>query len=226
MPQPQPQNVSRLSRILTGLMRLFFRLLYHSFSWSYDIVASGVSLGRWKQWVLATAALLAGRRVLELGFGPGHLMNHLYETGYMVTGLDESFQMARQAHRRILRRGFRPRLGRGLAQSLPFASQSFDSVVATFPTLYIVDPATLAEIRRVLTPGGRLVVLMAAWITGKTLRERALQGLFRATAQVPPDDQPLTDFIIPYQEAGFQASIRFVEPAGSRLMFIIAKKGE
>ena len=34
-------------------MRLFFRLLYHPFAWTYDGVASAVSMGRWKRWVLA-----------------------------------------------------------------------------------------------------------------------------------------------------------------------------
>ena len=220
------QNTSLVSRFVTGSLRLFFRLLYHSFAWSYDLVASPVSMGRWNQWVLATADLLGGRRVLELGFGPGHLQKHLHATGIFTVGLDASFQMARQARRRLAQSGFPPRLARGLAQHLPYPSGAFDTVVATFPTPYIVDPSTLAEIRRVLAPGGRLVVLMSAWITGQSLRERALQGLYRTTAQVPPDDQPLTDFLTPYQEAGLQASIRFVEPHGSRLMYIIAKKAD
>jgi SAM-dependent methyltransferase len=47
----------------------------------------------------------------------------------------------------------------GRAQQLPFADASFGSVVATFPAEYIVDPASLAEFRRVLKPGGQLVVV-------------------------------------------------------------------
>jgi SAM-dependent methyltransferase len=47
-------------------------------------------------------------------------------------------------------------------QALPFIDASFDSVVSTFPTDYIFDPAALGEIVRVLRPGGRLVVVLGA----------------------------------------------------------------
>jgi ubiquinone/menaquinone biosynthesis C-methylase UbiE len=208
----------------TRLLRLFFRLLYHPFAWAYDLVADTVSLGRWKGWVTAVTTLTRGERVLELGFGPGHLQAHLKRVGSQTYGLDESMQMNRQARRRLLRQGFSPILARGLAQALPFPNAAFDTVVATFPTLYIVDPLTLAEVQRVLAPGGRLVVLMSAWITGRSLAERVLQKLFSITAQVPPDEVELSSFLEPYQQAGFQASLRFMEPPGSRLMFMIAQK--
>ena len=104
-----------------------------------------------------------------------------------------------------------------MAQNLPYAAGSFQSVATTFPTPFIVDPQSLSEIKRVLAPGGRLVVLMAAWITGQSLTDRALQKLFRATDEVPPEDQDISEFLAPYQEAGFHASLRFVEMPGSRL---------
>ena len=59
-------------RVMQTLLRIFFQLLYHPFAWAYDLVAGLVSLGRWKSWVLCGLPLLAGR-VLEIGFGPGHL---------------------------------------------------------------------------------------------------------------------------------------------------------
>jgi ubiquinone/menaquinone biosynthesis C-methylase UbiE len=201
-------------------MRLFFHLLYHPLSWTYDLVASVVSIGRWQQWTASAVQRLAGPRVLELGFGPGHLQAHMQRSGLIAHGLDESRQMARQARCRLLDENLSPRIARGLAQYLPYAGQSFDSVVATFPTLYITDPRTLAEIRRVLRPGGRLVVLMAAWITGNSLRERLIRRIYQITQQVPPDDVPLESLIAPYGKAGFQARIRFIETPGARLLFI------
>ena len=47
-------------------------------------------------------------------------------------------------------------------RQLPFADASFDNVVSTFPTEYIADPRALAEIARVLRPGGRLIVVLGA----------------------------------------------------------------
>jgi ubiquinone/menaquinone biosynthesis C-methylase UbiE len=206
-------------------MRLFFHLLYHPFSCTYDLVASAVSVGRWQQWTASSVERLAGPRVLELGFGPGHLQVRMQRAGFngeglTAYGLDESRQMAHQAYRRLLAENLSPRITRGLAQHLPYAGQSFDSVVATFPTLYITDPRTLAEIRRVLRPGGRLVVLMAAWITGNSPRERFIRRIYQVTQQVPPDDVPLESLIAPYQKAGFQARIRFIETPGARLLYI------
>ncbi len=207
-------------------MILFFRLLYHSFAWSYDLVAATVSLGRWKDWVKASARLLAGPRVLELGFGPGHMQITLEKAGFTPFGLDESQQMVRQARSLLVRRGQIPRLARGLAQRLPFASASFDSVIATFPTQYIVDPETLGEIYRVLDAqkGGRLVVLMNAWITGHSLSERFMRWVFRVTGESPAENVNIEKMIAPYTQAGFAASVRFVDMRGSRLMMIVARK--
>lgn len=205
-------------------MRLFFRLLYHSFAWSYDLVAAAVSLGRWQGWVRAALSLISGPRVLELGYGPGHLQEFLHGAGFLPFGLDESRQMAQQAHQRLVRQGRSPGLARGLAQALPYADQTFDCVVATFPTRYITDPHTLSEVWRVIKPNGRLVVLMASWITGKNLPDRLLRELFRVTAESPPEDQDIAGYITPYTQAGFQASLRFIEQPGSRLLFILAKK--
>lgn len=204
-------------------MRLFFRLLYHSMAWSYDLVAAIVSLGCWKDWVKNALPMLSGPRVLELGFGPGHMQGFLSTAGHSTFGLDESRNMARQARRRLLRQGRTPRLARGLAQHLPFASRSINSVVATFPTLYIIDPQTLEEIHRVLVPGGRLVVLSTAWITGNRFPERAAAWLFNVTGQTPREDASLEELIKPYTQAGFQTSIRFVETKNSRLLFVLAK---
>src|SRR5437667_8865497 len=50
----------------------------------------------------------------------------------------------------------------GSAQRLPFTSASFDTVVSTFPSEYIYDPDTIAEVERVLRPGGRLIVVEGA----------------------------------------------------------------
>ncbi len=130
-------------------MQIFFRLLYHPFAWMYDLIASIVSVGRWKDWVQKSAGYIAGNTVLELGFGPGHLMETLATSELIVFGVDESLQMAKQASRRMRKHNLPMHITRGLAQALPFVEEAFDSVAATFPTQYIIDPDTLIEIKRV-----------------------------------------------------------------------------
>jgi ubiquinone/menaquinone biosynthesis C-methylase UbiE len=206
------------------VMHLFFHQLYHSFSWAYDLVAATVSAGRWKDWVIETAKLVIGPRVLELGFGPGHLQKHLTACGMAIYGLDESRQMVCRASKTLARQGLPAHLARGMAQNLPFPNLFFDCVTATFPSQYIFDPVTLEEVYRVLKPGGQLVVLMASWITGRSMRERWLALLFRITGEVPGNNQDINQITWPYVKAGFKARLRFVELPGSRLLFIIACK--
>lgn len=224
LPQDHPAHHSLLRQLANAFMRVFFHLLYHSMAWTYDLVAAIVSVGRWRGWTQAAASRISGPRVLELGYGPGHLQVHLNTAGIQVFGLDESHQMSRQAARRLKASGYSNRLTRGKAQSLPYKGETFDSVLATFPTHYIFDPQTLAEIHRVLRPGGRLVVLMAAWITGYNLADRLMAFVNRITGQVPPPDYELDIFTLPYTKAGFQVGLQFEDRPGSRLMLVLALK--
>ena len=177
--------MSFLLPFLRFFFNFFFKLLYHQFAWTYDWVAAIVSVGLWKDWVLAVLPHLEGPSVLELGHGPGHLQTALLNRGILAYGLDASPQMGRLARRRLHRKGQSVQLLQARAQSLPLASGSFDQVVATFPTEYIIDPGTLKEAWRVLLPGGRMVVLPVAWITGQRWMERFAAALFRITKQSP-----------------------------------------
>ncbi|MBN2501330.1 MAG: class I SAM-dependent methyltransferase, partial [Anaerolineales bacterium] len=143
-----------LIRFLSFFMQVFFDLLYHQMAWTYDLVAATVSLGRWNDWVYCILPDLTGSNILELGHGPGHLQKSMKRADTHVFGLDQSRQMGRIASRRLRRAGLPVSLVNGVAQSQPFPAQTFQQVVATFPSEYIVDPLTLAEIYRILAPGG------------------------------------------------------------------------
>jgi len=107
---------------------------------------------------------LHGHDVLELGCGLGDLLADMIEAGYACRAVEYSPQMAKAA-RDILRRrklGDDALVIQGSARVLPFSDASFDTVVSTFPSEYIYDPDTIAEVERVLRPGGRLVVVEGA----------------------------------------------------------------
>ena len=207
------------------LLGLFFQLLYHPFAWTYDLVAAVVSLGRWQDWVLQARPFLHGR-VLEIGYGPGHLQAALNEAGLEAFGLDESRQMSRQAGRRLRKKGYPVRLTRGYAQSLPFQAGSFDCVAATFPSEFIFETQTLAEIRRVLKPGGQLVLVPSAWITGKNGLERLAAGLFRLTGQAGVLELVLPSMQGRIAASGFSVRHALVETQGSRVLVMVGEKNK
>jgi ubiquinone/menaquinone biosynthesis C-methylase UbiE len=100
---------------------------------------------------------LDGKRVLEIGCGSGRLTEWMIEAGAEVTAFDVSSEMVKLATERI---GDRARILRhDLHQPLSFVSDaSFDVVVASLVFHYLRDwRAIMAELRRVLVPGGRVV---------------------------------------------------------------------
>jgi ubiquinone/menaquinone biosynthesis C-methylase UbiE len=211
-----------------GLVQTGFRLLYEEMSWSYDAVSRAVSLGQWAAWRRAALPFLRGPRVLELGFGPGHLQLELLAAGYTAAGLDASAQMARTAARRLRAAGHAPGV-HGLAQSLPFAAAAFEGVVATFPTAYIAAPETLAEVRRVLVPGGRLVVVPEAGLAGGGPLRRLIDAAYRATGQRPAADAALSGWSPLLAEAltaaGFAAvALHTVDLPGGSVLVVCGER--
>lgn len=225
------------------LLRFFFYLLYHPFAFAYDLVAATVSLGRWKEWVLSVLPFIVGTRILEIGHGPGHLQRALLSQGLLSVGIDESVSMGRLA-KRNLRRTLASgqmngswtsspkasyaqiRLTRGLAQHLPFPSGCFDTVVATFPADYIFDPITLEEARRVLTPGGRFVILPGASILGRGFMDRAMAFLFRITGETPANlSQVLHERSGKvFARSNFHVQIHELEIKSSMVFILVATK--
>ncbi|MDX9991142.1 MAG: methyltransferase domain-containing protein [Anaerolineales bacterium] len=212
-------------KLIRAFMRFFFHHFYHSLSWTYDFVAAVVSVGRWRDWGRTTLPHLTGTRVLELGFGPGHLQSALNAAGFQTIGLDESRQMCRQAAANLSQKGFPLRLTRGQTESLPFASDSFDSLVATFPSEYIVAAETLSEAWRVLKSGGRLVVALSALPGSASLPDRAAAWLFRVTGQGGMITGEIEDRLKAYFTAGrFTVSLIRAEVRQSTVILVVAEK--
>ena len=199
-------------------MRIFFYLLYHPFAFAYDFVAAFVSFGQWKNWGRSILPFISGTHILELGHGPGHLQRFLLNANLTLFGLDESTQMIRLAKKRI---GANQKLTRWIAQHLPFASESFSSIISTFPTDYIFDNKTLSEIKRCLRSSGRLIVLPAAFPSN-----RFLKWLYKATGESPEalDESIKSKMKEPFVKAGFQTEVQILDVKSSRLLIVIANK--
>jgi ubiquinone/menaquinone biosynthesis C-methylase UbiE len=107
--------------------------------------------------MVALAGEVTGRRILDAGCGAGPLSARLRDRGAVVSGFDASAAMVALARKR-LGDGVDLRVA-ALGEPLPYDDAAFDDVVSSLVLHYLEDwgPA-LAELRRVLRPGGRLIV--------------------------------------------------------------------
>src|SRR6185312_12871170 len=109
---------------------------------------------------LEALALRAGERVIDVGCGPGYLCAEMAAAGASVVGVDPSPSMLALAEQR----GSGVELLQGDALSLPVEDGSFDAAVSTQVYEYVADiGGAFAEVRRVLRPGGRLLILDTDW---------------------------------------------------------------
>ncbi len=215
--------------MLRRIMRFFFHHFYHTFAWTYDFVAAMVSVGRWNAWIRTVVPYIHGTNILEIGHGPGHLQELLIDGQLFSVGLDESRQMGRLVKRRLKKAGyFKFNLTRARAESLPFANDTFDTVLSTFPTEYIFDAQTLSAIHRVLHKNGRLVVLPSAWITGQKFLDKSAAWLFNFTGQSPAFSYDIVSQQIKplLEEAGFKPEFHAKEVKFSSVLIVIASKSK
>jgi ubiquinone/menaquinone biosynthesis C-methylase UbiE len=114
-----------------------------------------VSFGGGRQWLGARAQ----GRVLEVAVGTGLNLPH-YPADTTITGIELSPAMPAIARKRAADLGRDVELRTGDAEALPFDDQVFDTVVCGLSLCTIPDPGTaIGEMRRVLVPGGRLLLL-------------------------------------------------------------------
>ncbi|GHO94494.1 hypothetical protein KSF_045420 [Reticulibacter mediterranei] len=145
------------------IRKWLFEILYRN-RYLYRFASTVPFAGQWRVWQQLVLSRIRGMDVLELGCGLGDLQVDLRKASYQSKAIERSPQMVAAA-RNALRRhrlGDPANIIQGSAQSLPFGDASFDTVVSTFPSEYIYDPDTIAEVERVLRPGGRLIVIEGA----------------------------------------------------------------
>jgi ubiquinone/menaquinone biosynthesis C-methylase UbiE len=210
-----------LKNIIVRIFRCIYYLLYHQFAWTYDYVAAVVSLGRWNSWVQHSLPFLTGQRILEIGFGPGHLLYALLIAHKNVFGVDESQQMTGRAYKKIKILGFTSPIIQGNVFALPYPDGIFNQVVSTFPSEFIFNKIALSEIIRVLQPGGQLVILPFAWIKGKLWVEKMVNHLFDFNSVTHTWEEKYCQVI---QHEGFDLTFTQIQDTRSAMLFIIATK--
>jgi demethylmenaquinone methyltransferase / 2-methoxy-6-polyprenyl-1,4-benzoquinol methylase len=142
------------------------REMFSRLAWRYDLVNDIMSFGlhrRWKRQTvrLAIAGAKSKPRVLDLCCGSGDLCFLAEDNGAgPIVGADFTLPMLAVARRRRVKSGRHSSFVQADALRLPFADGAFDVITISYGLRNIADlPAALSEMRRVLAPGGRAVVL-------------------------------------------------------------------
>ena len=126
--------------------------------WLYDFAGRRAEKGELGQRRHELVSGLEGA-VLEVGAGTGLNLPH-YERASRVIAVEPDPSMASRLRKRAPEAAVPVEILAGSAESLPFEEGTFDTTVVTFVLCSVDSPqAALAEVRRVLKPGGRLVLL-------------------------------------------------------------------
>ncbi|MEP7112521.1 MAG: class I SAM-dependent methyltransferase [Ilumatobacteraceae bacterium] len=175
---------------------VFSRRLFAPLAGRYDRLAEILSMGQNGRWRTAMVEHITGsnaRLILDVACGPARVSRALADgTGAYVIGVDLSDSMIGAGRDNIAVAGLQDRIGLilGRGEQLPFPDATFDALTFTYLLRYVADPAaTLAELARVVKPGGpiaslefsvptapwwriawwcytRIILPIAGWLTG------------------------------------------------------------
>jgi demethylmenaquinone methyltransferase/2-methoxy-6-polyprenyl-1,4-benzoquinol methylase len=141
--------------------------LFDAIAGKYDLLNNVISLGLhhyWRKYAVNKAGILPGQSVLDVCCGTGRITGDLAKkTGPsgQVVGVDSAVNMLKIAAQRLLRDSSAPiRLVRADAANIPFPDNTFHCAMIGYGLRNIDQPRrALAEMRRVVQPGGRVIAL-------------------------------------------------------------------
>ena len=144
-----------------GAQNEFAVKLFRRLPRRYDLLAEILSFGqnhRWRAELVKRVVAADPRRVVDVATGTaGVAIAIARQSNAGITGVDVSEEMLELGRRRVAAAGMTGRIELEVARAeeLPFASGTFDAVSFTYVLRYVDDPAaTIAEMSRVLRPGG------------------------------------------------------------------------
>lgn len=184
------------------------------FPWLNDRLTAGPSLAA----IRAEAVGSARGRVVEIGFGSGLNLAHYPASVQSLVAVEPSAGMRARSRERIAAARFPVEVIEGVAERLPLPDEGFDTAVSTLTLCTVAEPElVLAELRRVLRPDGRLLLMehglseddgVARW-------QRRLNGLQRVVACGCNLDRPIGQ-LVQRQGFRFESVRRFYAPGMPR----------
>lgn len=146
---PEPED--------TGKFTAQYDIFYSRFATVYDRLVK--TLPVWRNWIESAIPWIVGPRVLEVSFGTGYLLTQ-YAGQFETYGIDLNRRLSQVAKENLRQAGLAACLQVANVESLPYADEAFNTVLNTMAfTAYPEGRLALAEISRVLKPGGRILMV-------------------------------------------------------------------
>jgi ubiquinone/menaquinone biosynthesis C-methylase UbiE len=162
-----------------------FDRLYSRTARAYDLAVK--LLPSWRRWLRSALPHIRGPRVLEVSFGTGWLLTQ-YAGRFEAHGIELNESMLEVARRNLRHKGLAAELQIGNVEALPCGDASFDTVLNTMAFSGYPDAkAAMAELHRVLKPGGRLVMIDINYPHDANRLGTALVGLWRRSGDLIRD---------------------------------------
>jgi len=198
-----------------GAFTASFDRWYSRFARPYDLAVKALPV--WRRLLRCALPHIRGPRVLEVSFGTGWLMTQ-YARGVEAHGVDLNRRMLAIAARNLERAGVRAELRHADVEALPYPDAHFDTVVNTMSFSGYPDGSrAIAELSRVLRPGGRIVMLDVNFPRDGNRVGTALVEMWKRSGDLIRDMHAL------FGEAGLDASDEEVGGWGSVHLYLAAR---
>lgn len=162
-----------------------FDRIYSRLARPYDLAVKFLPV--WRRWLSRALPHIQGPRVLEVSFGTGWLLTH-FAADFEIHGVDLNERMVEVARNNMRRAGVTAELRKANVEALPYPDGYFDTVVNTMAfSGYPNGKRAMAELHRVLRPGGRIVLIDVSYPRDRNWIGGALISIWKRSGDVLRD---------------------------------------